>query len=134
MYPGVKCGSGFTLLEMSIVIVIIALLVAGIVGGRTLIRAAELRGVISELDGYTKAVKTFQDKYLALPGDMSTAESYWGADTACPNTAANNVRKTETCNGDGNGQIALWNTSTDAQSQWYETFRAWQHLSNAGLT
>jgi prepilin-type N-terminal cleavage/methylation domain-containing protein len=43
---------GFTLLETAIVLVIVGLLVGGILVAKNLIRAAELRAVSAEAQGY----------------------------------------------------------------------------------
>ncbi len=127
-------NKGFTLVELSIVLVIIAVLVAGIFEVKSLIRAAELREVIGDYDRYIKAIKEFEDKYHALPGDMSNAETIWGSDTACPNTTTNGTPKITTCNGNGNGRIGLSSTAGVLDTTYaYEWFRAWQQLSNAGL-
>lgn len=124
---------GFTLIELAIVLVIIGLIAAGVLSAQTMIRTAQLRGAISEYDAHLKAIKEFQDKYLALPGDMNNAEAQWGSDTTCPGTAYNNVPKKQTCNGDGSGTIG-------SSDQWggishpEEWFRAWQQLADAGFT
>ncbi len=127
-------NKGFTLVELSVVLVIIGLLVAGLFVGTSLIRSAELREVIGEYDRYTKAIKEFQDKYQAFPGDMSNAETVWGSDATCPTTATNTTIKIATCNGDGNGRIGASTTAGVLDTTYsYEWFRAWQQLSNAGL-
>ena len=64
-------SDGFTLVEISIVLVIIGLLVGGIFVGRDLINAAAIRGTISQLEKYQAALKVFRLKYNALPGDMT---------------------------------------------------------------
>jgi prepilin-type N-terminal cleavage/methylation domain-containing protein len=128
-------NNGFTLVELSIVLVIIALLVAGVFTGKSLMRSAELREAIGDYDRYIKAIKEFEDKYQALPGDMSNAESIWGVDGvsgACASNASSTTPKIVTCNGDGNGRIGDSSTA-GATSNQYEWFRAWQQLSNAGL-
>jgi|GEM_PF-3995865 len=56
---------GFSLLELSI-----GLIAGGIVAGAAMIRAAELRALITEQEQYKTAVNTFRDKYLGLPGDL----------------------------------------------------------------
>ena len=58
---------GFTLLELSIVIVVIGLIVAGISAGQSLVRQASLKSLISERDQYTTAVNTYKLQYNALP-------------------------------------------------------------------
>ncbi len=61
--------SAFTLIELSIVLIIIGLLVAGITGGASLIKAAELRAVMAEARDYKIAANAFLVKYDNLPGD-----------------------------------------------------------------
>jgi len=112
--------SAFSLVELSIVLVILGLLTGGVLTGQNLIRAAELRSVTTELNNYQTAVMAFKDKYLAFPGDMSNATDFWGAKTGCGATPSGTG--TQTCNGDGTGLI-----SSD------EKFTFWQHLSNSGL-
>lgn len=127
-------NKGFTLIELSIVLVIIALMVGGIFLGQSLIRSAELREVIGDYDRYTKAIKEFEDKYQALPGDMTNAETIWGSDATCPATATNTTPKILTCNGDGNGRIGVSSVAGVLDTTYaYEWFRAWQQLANAGF-
>ncbi len=127
-----KHRTAFSLVELSIVLVILGLLTGGILAGRSLIRASELRAVGTEYQRYVTATHAFKDKYFALPGDMPNAVAFWGAqaggtangqDATCAalTTAATGVA---TCNGNGNGLV---NDGT------YEMFRYWQHLANAGL-
>ena len=61
---------GFTLIELSIVLVIIGLIVGGVLTGQSLISAAEVRAQISQIEKYNSAVNTFRSKFNALPGDM----------------------------------------------------------------
>jgi prepilin-type N-terminal cleavage/methylation domain-containing protein len=65
---------GFTLIELSIVLVIIGLLAGGILIGRDLIREAELRSQIRQFQEYELAYRTFQTKYDCLPGDCARAQ------------------------------------------------------------
>lgn len=114
---------GFSLVELSIVLVILGLLTGGILGGQALIRAAQLRAMPTEVGRYTTAAMTFRDKYFSMPGDMANATAFWGTATSCPGDFTTPATGPATCNGDGNGQI----------NAWAETWRAWQHLANAGL-
>ena len=68
---------GFTLIELSIVLIIISLVVGGIVGGKSLIKSAELNSLISELKEYETAFNSFELQYDALPGDFNEASLYW---------------------------------------------------------
>lgn len=120
-------NSGFTLIEITIVMIILGFIVVGIIEGTALINQAKLKTVYTSSGEYIDAVEIFKDKYKYLPGDMPNAESFWGADSSCPNTAANTVKKTATCNGNGNNKIYF--DSNDS----YEIHRFWQHLSNAEL-
>lgn len=117
---------GFTLLEMAIVLTVIGLIAGGIVVVRDMIRNAEVQSVISDQDRYKKAIELFKDKYHYLPGDMPTAESFWGTDADCASpgySTAEAAPKTATCNGDGNGRIDTF----------AEAMRAWQQLADAGF-
>ncbi len=124
---------GFSLVELSIVLVILGLLVGGILAGRSLIRASELRSIGSEHHRYKTAVMAFRDRYFALPGDMNNATKFWGIaagtgqDSTCRAFASTT---TATCNGDGDGIVGAYNGGTIEDN---EIFRFWQHLANAGL-
>lgn len=67
--------NAFSLVELSIVLVILGLLVGGILAGQSLIRASELRAVTSEQARIVTAIQAFRDKYFALPGDMRNAST-----------------------------------------------------------
>src|ERR1700728_1709743 len=75
---GVTQNEGFTLIEMSIVLVVIGLIIGGVLVGQDLIRAAYVRAQIAQIEKFNTAVNTFYGKYQALPGDMnaSTAQTY----------------------------------------------------------
>ena len=98
-------ASGFSLVELSIVLVILGLLVGGVLTGQSLIRAAELRSVTTEYGKYSTAIRAFKDKYFALPGDMTNAIAFWGPAPDCADTATTAGTGTQTCNGDGNNNI-----------------------------
>lgn len=65
-----KYSHGFTLIELSIVIVIIGLLAGGVLIGKDLIQAAIIRQQITQYENFNTAVNTFKSKYNAYPGDM----------------------------------------------------------------
>lgn len=120
---------GFSLVELSIVLVILGLLTGGILTGQSLIRASELRAVTTEFTRYKTALHSFRDKYFALPGDMSSATKFWGDDnTNCPDALIANGTP-GTCNGDGDGvfEAASVNGGTS------EEFQFWKQLALAGL-
>lgn len=125
--------NGFSLVELSIVLVILGLLTGGILGGQALIRAAELRSVTTEYQRWVTATQTFRDKYFALPGDMINATRFWGAldgNNGIASDCRGESNTLLTCNGDGNGLIEGYTT---AATLTHENFLIWQHLANAGL-
>jgi prepilin-type N-terminal cleavage/methylation domain-containing protein len=64
---------GFTLIELSIVLVIIGLIIGGILVGQDLIRVAAVRATIAQIEKYNTAANTFLVKYGYLPGDIPAA-------------------------------------------------------------
>lgn len=104
--------AGFSLVELSIVLVILGLLVGGILAGQSLIRAAEMRSITTEKDRYVTAISAFRDKYLALPGDIRNTNNF-----------ANITEQ-----GDGNGQV-----NPTAATGTNEIYAFWENLAGAGL-
>lgn len=125
--------NAFSLVELSIVLVILGLLVGGVLSGQSLIRASELRSVSSEYARYVTAAQTFRDKYFAAPGDMTNGTAFWGrraATGACiTNSGAAVNATTGVCDGDGDGRL----TETGAGFYPDERFIFWRALANAGL-
>lgn len=120
--------SGFSLVELSIVLVILGLLTGGILSGQSLIRAAELRSVSTDFQHYQTAVQTFRDRYFSYPGDMPNAVKFWGTAGVCPGTVGQPSSDVTTCNGDGDGKV-----DNPGSGLGNELFRFWQHLASSGL-
>ncbi len=105
---------GFTLVELSIVLVIIGLLIGGILVAQSMIRTAKIQMLIRQMAQFDASVENFQTKYGALPGDTSLM--------GCINTAST------TCN---NGIIEVPSVgSFPFQS---EVANFWSNLSASGL-
>jgi prepilin-type N-terminal cleavage/methylation domain-containing protein len=105
-----KSSAGFTLIELSIVLVIIGLIVGGVLVGQDLIRAAEIRATISQIEKFNTATNTFRGKFNALPGDMNySTRATFGFNTGAASTAAGGcggASSTPTSGfGDGDGLI-----------------------------
>ena len=108
-----KIQSGFTLIELSIVLVIIGLLLGGVLKGQELMTSARIRNVVSDFSGTAAGVYGYQDRYKAIPGDDNGADARWS---------------TTSTNGNGNGVLA---SAFDAGSG--ESYTFWQHLRQAGF-
>jgi prepilin-type N-terminal cleavage/methylation domain-containing protein len=122
----------FSLVELSIVLVILGLLVGGVLSGQSLIRAAQLRAVSTEYARYTTAAQSFRDKYFAIPGDMANATAFWGytGGTGCTNSSGTAATTPGTCDGNGNGII---DNAPATAGQSGEVFQFWRQLAFAGL-
>ncbi len=103
--------TGFTLIEIAIVLVIIGLLTGGVLKGQELITNAKVNNTITKMDGLKAAVFGFQDRFRALPGDMGNAATVIG------NGAVN------CATGCDNGLI----------QPWYNTSLVTNHLLAAGF-
>src|SRR5512141_722896 len=61
--------SGFTLVEIAIVLVIIGLLLGGVLKGQELINSAKVKNLATDFRNVPVYVYGYQDKYHAIPGD-----------------------------------------------------------------
>ncbi|MDA0781256.1 MAG: prepilin-type N-terminal cleavage/methylation domain-containing protein [Rickettsiales bacterium] len=111
---GVKTENGFTLIELSMVIVIIGLIVAGIVGGQDLVQHSRILSQVSDLKKYEIAYNTFKLQFNAIPGDFNKASQYWSGVQG------------------GNGNNML-NEPEYGYDNSYENLKFFQHLSEATL-
>lgn len=106
--------SGFTLVEIAIVLVIIGLLLGGVLKGQELINSAKIKNLVADMNGISTAVYAYQDRFKALPGDDGTAATRWTSTTA------------------GNASATLtgaFNSGTVGD----ESRLFWQHLRLAGF-
>jgi prepilin-type N-terminal cleavage/methylation domain-containing protein len=82
--------SGFTLVEIAIVMVIIGLLIGGVLKGQAMIQNAKVKRVVKQADEMRAMVMSFYDKYGSFPGDECLA----------------NIPPGDGVNGNCNGQIS----------------------------
>ena len=61
--------SGFTLVEIAIVLVIIGLLLGGVLKGQELINSAKVKNFATDFRNIPLVIYGYQDKFKALPGD-----------------------------------------------------------------
>ena len=64
-------NKAFSLIDLSIVLIIISLIVAGITGGKSLIESAKIRNVINEFNNLEKSIYAFKVIKDRLPGDVN---------------------------------------------------------------
>ena len=119
--------SGFTLVELAIVLMIIGLLIGGVLRGQELMGNARLQRVINDITSYGAAINTFMDSYSARPGDLATASTRL---PGCETGNSNSCR-----NGNGNGIIGAPVSTWDVgdQSIASENTQFWKHLAMAHL-
>lgn len=106
---------GFTLVELSIVMIIIGVLVGGVLSGQALVRQAKLRSVIAEVDKLRVAWNSFQRRYDVVPGDWAQAANFF------PTSAG----------GNGDGCLSWFENTSGAGVS--EISRAFQHVQLAGF-
>jgi prepilin-type N-terminal cleavage/methylation domain-containing protein len=105
--------SGFSLIELAVVLIIMGLLIGGILKGKDLIDSARLKRVISQLNELRMATIGFLDKYDAFPGDFNKASF---------------LIKSGLPNGNGNGIVEGAGLSPGSEALCF-----WSHLAEAGF-
>lgn len=116
----------FTLVELAIVLVIIGLIIGGVLVGQDLIKAAQIRSVISDLEKFNSAATTFRGKYNGFPGDITSSSA----------TAFNFTTRAGTAGrGNGNGLIEGGSSAAvgNASVLNSETALFWADLSSAAI-
>jgi prepilin-type N-terminal cleavage/methylation domain-containing protein len=112
--------SGFTLVEIAIVLVIIGLLLGGILKGQEMITQARIKNVINDFNGITAAYFSYQDRYRAIPGDDAGAPTRWTLGAAGTSATA------------GSGTVdGAWNAASASPEP--ETRLFWWNLRSAGF-
>ena len=97
---------GFSLMEISIVLLVIGILAGGMLKGKDLIEAAQVRAVVNDFQNLQTAFESYVNSYGSIPGDDASAS----------------VRFPGASNGDGDGVMS----SDDAK-------KVFEHLFSAGL-
>jgi prepilin-type N-terminal cleavage/methylation domain-containing protein len=112
-----KTQSGFTLVEIAIVLVIIGLLLGGVLKGQELVNGAKVKNLANDFRSISSFVYAYQDRFRALPGDDRSADTHVGGTRA-------------TSGNPGNARIdGAW----DSDAPTSESYLFWQHVRLAGL-
>lgn len=108
--------TGFTLIELAIVLVIIGLLLGGVLRGQELINNAKVKNMARDFQNVQVFMYAYQDRFRVLPGDDHNASTHVGG--------------TNPANGTQNGRLeGVWNTATAGD----ETCAIWQHVRLANI-
>ncbi len=102
--------AAFTLIEMSIVLVIIGLVVGGVLVSKEMIRSATIRKTITQKESFSTAANAFKLKFGCLPGD-------------CISGAALGLS-----GGTGNRDNIIYTYGNNSSQYWF-----WQQLYDAKL-
>jgi len=102
-----KFHKGFSLIELSIALIIVGLVIGSVIIGRDMARKGEISAVVSETGQIISAWNSFLDQFGQYPGDFQRATEFW------PSAVAN---------GDG-----------DTYIDEVETPRVWQHMTLANV-
>ena len=109
---------GFTLVELSIVLVVIGLLIGGILIGKNLIESSKLNRFVNDLRQYEIAIIQFHKKFKRYPGDST----YFIPPGNGDNILANGANGVSSCA-----------TAPNASLSNIEQFQFWAHLSQSKM-
>ncbi len=117
-----KQQSGFTLIEIAIVLVIVGLLLGGVLQGQQLIENSRVRAAVNDFNGVPAAAFSYMDRYRRFPGDDGDVNALKARGGAWANV---------TVGGNNNGTLAggLNNTFNPTA----ELLGFWQHLRASGF-
>ena len=145
--------SGFTLVEIAIVLVIVGLMLGGVIKGQELITSGKAKALYADKSAFQTAYNTYNDRFRAIAGDDAAASTRFSG-LACGvagagASAANSGAGLGCSNGDGGGSInAAPQASSATQTGWSvalasgttfanngnnEMFKMYQHLRAAQL-
>lgn len=110
---------GWTLLEITLVVLIVGLILAGALKGQEMITSAKVKRVAGQLDEIRATYFGFQDRYKALPGDYAEADQTLDCGSPC-------------LRGNGDGRIRS-NETVVSGNQQHEDLLVWTHLSASGF-
>lgn len=112
--------AGFTLVEISIVLIIVGLLLGGVLKGQEMVFNSRVKALYSMSRELSAATYAYQDRYRQLPGDDPAAASRFPAASPLPTS--------------GNGSATLdWQTWPCTPTSTGENCQYFYHLRLAGM-
>jgi len=117
-----KKQSGFTLIEIAIVLVIVGLLLGGVLQGQQLIENSRVRAAVNDFNGVPAAAYSYMDRYRRFPGDDGNLAAVQARGGAWANV---------TVGGDNNGSVSGGINNTFNPTG--ELLGFWQHLRASGF-
>ena len=114
--------SGFTLVEIAIVLVIIGLLLGGVLKGQEMIENGRIKNAINDMNGVSAAYQSYIDRFQRLPGDDGPLATL---------TARGGNWSNVTLGGNNDGVIAI--TQAQVFATGGESVPFWQALKAAGF-
>ena len=115
-----KMQSGFTLIEIAIVLVIIGLILGGVLKGQELIDNAKVKNLANDFRNIPVYLYGYQDRFRATPGDDAAAATHLTGGVVASGSGQT----------PGNGVIeGNWNSANPAD----ESYLFWQHVRLAGF-
>lgn len=122
-----KKQMGLTLVEITVVMVIVGLLLGGVLKIQEIVTNAKIKNVEGSFDSLAKAIFVYQERYNALPGDDKQAKDNFGftLDGTAVNGNANGI-----IDKNNNKDYCVKPTPRDQDD---ETGKVWLHLRAAKL-
>ncbi len=116
---------GFTLVELALVMLIIGLMAGVTMKAQQYMANARITTTIAQVQAYQKAMVTFHDRYIAIPGDFNAAQ--WCLKNC---TGTNNCLNGNGDNAVGDEKLAWESIDATITS---ENTQFWRHLALAEL-
>ena len=142
MYFLSKCNQtikkSFTLIEVSLVLLIISILMVATLNGAKLYSSAKSQNIIQQVSDYQNAITNFYNQYGALPGDLYDTQyllapsDYKSYTMLQVGQQKANIRNTIPIGGNQDGKVSI-DISTTNQMKYSEAVGVWAGLSAAKM-